>query len=810
MDKFVKLVNEYIGTEKHWRVLENANMGYSVQGLNNFIKERVSATYWLQEIYTKEIAEAHISASLHIHDLGSLCAYCCGWDLLDLLTVGMRGVSGKIEADPPKHFQSAIDQIINFLFSLSGEIAGAVAFSNFDTFLAPFVLYDGLSYDEVKQFIQGFVFKINTPTRTGFQCISEDTEILTSSGWKKFFEISIGDSIKTFNINTNSIEDQVVQNVFTSSYRGEMYSLKTQDTDQLISPQHRVVWKKNANSIYTITPIEECLNNNSIILPMVDRIESIDDLPLLVKDADLTVKDQVVQKKDVTKVYYNGIIWCPTTINGTIIARRNGKVFITGNCPFSNITMDLNVPSSLRDTPVILGGKSDWHIGTYDGYRMGIYDKEEVEVSKKHDKDEEVYYKEKDMEYINKYSYKTAVYGDFQVEMDMINEAFCEVMIEGDSKGRIHTFPIPTYNLTKEFQWDDPKFEKMWEMTSKYGNAYFGNYINSGMNPEDSRSFCCRLNLSLKDLQQRNGGLFASAPLTGSIGVVTINMPRIAYLAKKQVDSTLVSSEYYRRLDELLVIARNSLVIKRKYIENQTELGLYPYAKFYLRNIKERRGEYWYNHFNTIGILGMNEACEIIYGSDIISNEGKQLAIDTLLHIRKRLLEFQEEDNMLYNLEATPGEGTTYRFAKADKEEFKDIITQGKKYPYYTNSTNVPVDWSSNLFEILDHQNDILPLYNGGSANHNYIGESIKNFNVCKDLVKKIATNYKIPYFSITPTFSVCLIHGYMSGEHFKCPTCGEDCEVYSRVVGFYRPITQWNVGKQEEFRDRKVATYDA
>lgn len=580
-------VDQYIG-KMDWRVNENSNMSYSLQGLNNHISTAVISKYWLNKIYPKEVAEAHINGDFHLHDLGVLGVYCCGWDLRDLLLNGFTGVEGKVASRPAKHFRSALGQIVNFFYTLQGEAAGAQAFSNFDTYLAPFIYYDKLTYSDVKQALQEFVFNTNVPTRVGFQS------------------------------------------------------------------------------------------------------------------------------------------------------------------PFTNITLDLVPPSTLKDEPVIVGGQ--------------IMDR---------------------------------TYKEFQREMDMFNMAFAEVMMEGDAKGRIFSFPIPTYNITKDFDWDSPVVDKIMEMTAKYGLPYFSNFVNSDMKPEDARSMCCRLRLDNRELRKRGGGLFGANPLTGSIGVVTINLPRIGYLSKSE-------DEYFERLARLMDIAKTSLEIKREVLEDLTKKGLYPYSRFYLRDIYARFGEYWKNHFNTIGIVGMHESLLNFMGVGIDTKEGREFAIKVLDFMRERIRKYQEETGILYNLEATPAEGTSYRLARKDKQMFPDIITSGKDEPFYTNSTQLPVDYTDDIFTALDHQEELQIRYTGGTVLHGFVGEKIDDIQVCKEIVKKIAYNYRIPYYTITPTFSVCPDHGYVAGEHFSCPTCGKECEVYSRVVGYYRPVQCWNKGKQEEFKFRK------
>lgn len=582
------MVSNYIN-EIDWQIKENSNMTYSLQGLHDYVSSFVTKKYWLNKVYPKEIREAVNSGDFHIHDLGYLATYCCGWDLTDLLMKGFRGVKGKVETSPAKHFRVALGQIVNFFYTLQGETAGAQAFSNFDTLLAPFIRHDNLDYKQVKQSIQEFIYNSNVPTRVGFQT------------------------------------------------------------------------------------------------------------------------------------------------------------------PFSNITMDLTPPGNLKNNPVIIGGQA-----------------------------------------------QKETYKEFQKEMDMLNQAFAEVMSEGDAAGRVFTFPIPTYNITKDFNWDNPVLKPVWEMTAKYGIPYFANFINSEMKPDDARSMCCRLRLDNRELYKRGGGLFGAAPLTGSVGVVTINMPRIGYLSKTK-------EEFFARLGQLMDMARESLEIKRKTIEAFTEKGLYPYAKFYLDGVKKMRNSYWGNHFSTIGLIGMNEALLNFLKKDIASSGGKKFAIEVLDFMRERLVLYQEQTGNLYNLEATPGEGTSYRLARTDKNKYPDIITAGKVEPYYTNSTQLPVDYTQDLFNALKLQDDIQTKYTGGTVLHGFLGERISDHEIVKSLIKKVFTKFKLPYFTITPTFSICPTHGYINGEHFICPKCTieQPCEVYSRVVGYLRPIQQWNKGKQEEFKER-------
>lgn len=591
----IDMVDEYL-KQLDWQVNENSNMGYSIQGLNNYLASAMSKNYWLNKIYPNEIKEAHENGDIHIHDLNIISVYCVGWDLKDLLSEGFTGVEGKVASKPAKHFRTALGQMVNFLYTMQGESAGAQAFSNFDTLLAPFVRYDGLNYKQVKQALQEFVFNMNVPTRVGFQT------------------------------------------------------------------------------------------------------------------------------------------------------------------PFSNVTMDLTVPSYYKDQCVIVGGEM-----------------------------------------------KEETYGDFQNEMNMINKAFFEVMMEGDASGRVFTFPIPTYNITKDFDWNNPDLDGLWEMSAKYGIPYFSNFVNSDMNPEDARSMCCRLRIDNRQLEYRGGGLFGSNPLTGSIGVVTINLPKIAY-------QTNSKEEFFEVLNDRMEIAKESLEIKRKLLERLTDGGLYPYTKFYLRDIKARFGVYWKNHFSTIGLVGMNEACENLLNCGIIDQKGHDFAVEVMDYMRDLIVKFQEETGNNYNLEATPAEGTSYRLAKLDKKNLVDIkcandneyYSQGAE-PYYSNSTQLPVNCTDDIFELLDHQDDLQTKYTGGTVVHIFAGERINDINTMKNLVKKICDNYHLPYFTFSPTFSVCPTHGYVAGEHSTCPDCGSECEIYSRIVGYIRPVKQWNKGKKAEFCNRKT-----
>lgn len=549
-----KLIEDYLQITD-WRVSENSNLNYSLQGLNFYLASSIASQYWLNKIYPPEVRDAHISGALHLHDLGALSVYCCGWDLFDLLIQGFGGIPAKVESAPPRHLRSALGQLVNFFYTLQGESAGAVAISNFDTLLAPFVRHDKLGYPEVKQAIQEFVFNMNVPTRVGFQT------------------------------------------------------------------------------------------------------------------------------------------------------------------PFSNITLDLMVPAMFRDQPIVIGGE-----------------------------------------------YQESTYGEYQAEMDLINRAFAEIMLGGDASGRVFTFPIPTYNLSNNFDWESELLAPIWAMTGKYGTPYFANFINSDMNPEDARSMCCRLRLDNRELRKRMGGMFASAPLTGSIGVVTLNLPHIA-------QSTSGEADFQKELLRLMEISRTSLEIKRKLLEQFMEQKLYPYSAHYLESVKARTGKYWSNHFSTIGLIGMHEACQMAVGKGIDAPEGKAFAERSMDFMLDELQRFQRETGSLYNLEATPAEGASYRLARIDRKNHPGMISSGTEdTPYYTNSTQLPVNFSEDLFEVLDHQDSLQTRYTGGTVVHVFLGEKIDDWKQVRALVRTIAENYRLPYFTITPTFSVCPVHGYIAGNHPYCP----------------------------------------
>ncbi len=581
---YKSLVDSYVNVTD-WRVKENSTVTYSVGGLILSNSGAITANYWLSEIYDAEIADAHRNADIHIHDLSMLTGYCAGWSLKQLIKEGLGGVPGKITSAPAKHLVSLCNQMVNFLGIMQNEWAGAQAFSSFDTYLAPFVKVDNLSYAEVKNCIQSFIFGVNTPSRWGTQA------------------------------------------------------------------------------------------------------------------------------------------------------------------PFSNITLDWTVPADLKDLPAIVGGK--------------------------------------EMDF---------TYGDCKAEMDMINRAFIETMIEGDANGRGFQYPIPTYSITKDFDWSETENNKLlFEMTAKYGTPYFSNYINSDMEPSDVRSMCCRLRLDLRELRKKSGGFFGSGESTGSVGVVTINLPRIAFQSASE-------KEFYARLDKLLDISARSLHIKRTVITKFLDEGLYPYTKRYLGTFE--------NHFSTIGLVGMNEtalnACWL--RKNLTTEEGQKFAKDVLNHMRNRLSDYQEEYGDLYNLEATPAESTSYRLAKHDVSRFPGIITANMDgTPYYTNSSHLPVGYTEDIFTALDLQDELHTLYTSGTVFHAYMGEKLPTWKSCADLVRKIAENYRLPYYSMSPTYSVCKNHGYITGEQYTCPQCGENTEVYSRITGYYRPVQNWNDGKAQEFKDRKL-----
>ena len=583
----IQLMNNYLD-ESDWQVKENANgADRSVMALYNYTREEFVKLYWLSEIYPVEVANAHETGAMHIHDLGFLSPYCSGWDLYQLILQGFKGE--RQSSAPARHLSTILGQLANSIFATQLENAGAQAFSSFDTYLAPFVYYDGLGYDEVKRLLKSFVFEINMPMRVG------------------------------------------------------------------------------------------------------------------------------------------------------------------GQAPFSNLTFDLSCPENLKDTGVVIGGNMT------------------------------------DM-----------TYGQFQDEMDMINRAFVACMMEGDSEGRLFTFPIPTLNVTADFPWKNEVVGEWLALTNKFGTPYFANFVNSDLSPEDARSMCCRLRLDQRELRKRGGGLFGSNPLTGSIGVVTLNLPRIGYQAKDEMT-------FFKKLDNVVDIAITSLELKRKYIEQWTNEGLYPYCRLYLEDIKAKSGGYWTNHFSTIGLVGMNEALMNFMGQDIGSKEGLDMANKIMDHLRERMAQVQEETGNMYNLEATPAESTAYRLALKDRKNYPEIYAQGtKEIPYYSNSSQLPPHYSEDIFEVVDLQDELQAKYTGGTVLHLYTADLIEEPELVGLLIQKIFNRYELPYVSYTPTFSHCPAHGYIRGQHFECPKCGAKALVYSRVTGYYRPVQAYNQGKQQEFRDRR------
>ena len=586
--KIVTLFDQYLDGDDY-SVKNNANMQKSVSGLNNFVREEITKTYWLDKIYPAAIAQAHRSGAFHLHDLGFFGPYCVGWDLRQLLVLGFTGVTGKVSAAPADSLRAALNQIVNATFTLQGEAAGAQAWSSFDTYLAPFIRHDHLDYSAVREHLAEFIFNMNVATRAGFQC------------------------------------------------------------------------------------------------------------------------------------------------------------------PFSNITLDLRCPKTLHDEYVIIGGVM-----------------------------------------------QDTTYGEYQAEMDLFNLAFCDVMLAGDSQGRVFSFPIPTINLTPDTDWDSPVMTQILALTGKYGIPYFANYINSDLNPEDAVSMCCRLRLDVRELRKRGGGLFGSNPLTGSIGVVTLNLPRLGYECRTE-------DEFFTRLGELADLAKDSLEIKRKVVEAQTVAGLYPYSAFYLQSVKERTQEYWANHFNTIGIVGMHECLLNLKKVGLATEAGQQFALKVMHFLRDKLQTYQAATGHIYNLEATPAEGVSSRLAKLDRATYADIVTAGTaEAPYYTNSTQLPVGYTDDVFTMIKWQDQLQSLYTGGTVVHLYTGEKLDDPAAIKSLLQKIFTQYQMPYLSLTPTFSICPAHGYLAGEHWQCPTCGATTEVWSRVVGFLRPVGDYNAGKRQEYRERR------
>jgi ribonucleoside-triphosphate reductase len=1074
--KDIDVVDGYLSM-MDWKVNENSNMAYSLQGLNVYATESIISHYWLNKIYPPEIGEAHTKGSYHIHDLGTLGSYCVGWDLKDILLLGFRGVSGKIESKPAKHFSTALMQVVNYLYTLQGEAAGAQALSNFDSLLAPFIRYDGLQYKDIKQEMQKFLFNMNVPTRVGFQSLAHDEPIIFRKNGKikveligKLIEENFGENRKSILNNVDgyghlskgsfAIKPNDKYEVMSFNKKGEIQwrpvkalikhrihtngfkRIRTGSGEIKVSPAHSL-FKSNSNTIKPVMVKElECAQPNSTLngknhilavntlkqnmlgdsekIDVFDLIEELpekirkrifiqaDNVPLIKEKIgtlygslkEFLYKDGRTDKTTLYEGFRNNIVAFETYIKYSDTVREDAKIYIK---PYNNnvyerflskeklknfvkltawfitegkashsgivisqekikskeilaIAKSLGITVSIDETrgystktksktntlisnmkmsglytyilPYLAGATSKEKTipsfifdlnTTYrnifletlfkgDGYvdkrskrisyssmsdklltaisllsiankwrvrvvpknleRAGtlliyknprkklditiqetagvpvyeIHDYKnnwgwEYDISVDSDGGEEnfvggtglVFYHNSPFTNITldltvpTYLAEEPViiggdlkddsYSDFTDEMDMINRSFAEMMYEGDAKERPFSFPIPTYNITKDFNWNNDCLDPIFKMTARYGVPYFSNFINSDMKPDDVRSMCCRLRISNRELKKRGGGLFGANPKTGSVGVVTINMPQIGYLAKDDND-------FFERLDKLMELAKQSLEIKRELIENLTSSGLHPYSRFYLSDVKKTFGEYWKNHFSTIGLIGMNDALLNFMNKSIGDKEGKQFAERVLDHMREKMADFQEETGNIFNLEGTPGEGTSYRLPRIDKVQYPDIrIYNQEKYhggnggrgvePYYTNSTQLPVGFTSDVFEALELQDSLQSKYTGGTVLHIFLGEE-PSIGATKNLVRKVAENYHLPYYTITPTFSICPDHGYLSGEHATCPICAgqnktTSCEVYSRVVGYLRPVNQWNRGKQQEFADRKT-----
>jgi len=866
-----RIIDDYVSSID-WRTKENSNVGYSIGGLILHNSSALIANYWLNEVYTPEIAEAHQKASFHIHDLGFLGGYCAGWSLRQLVEEGLGGVEGKISSKPASHLVTLCNQMVNFLGVMQNEWAGAQAFSSFDTYLAPFIKKENLSDKKIKQALQSFIFGVNTPSRWG--CVPISTRVLSTRGWKKYNELTEQDYIYTWK--NGSLNICKVNKVIVKEYKDKLIEFYNDQYryKQRVTKNHRVLvsltnkkseeaiimtaeeiasnknnkyWhlptsfniEKNENSInltdeeiilaamiYTDGSID--MRKNSVhkikyhksqnrlrklpynpedifikcglkfsrkekingfgkvsydwvfygdsarfIYNLVESREYIsekflemnqnqaniflniwelhdgdeirhrcqcDNNKIIEQILHINILAGKVGSQDIRNLYsgtkvnytktiepkqisfqireidYDDKVWCPNVDDGTaIFLSEDNSVFISGQtqAPFSNITLDWVCPEDMKEKKAIVGGK------------------------------------EQDF-----------TYGDCQPEMDRLNSIYIDLILEGDANGRGFQYPIPTYNLTKEFNWDGPNCQKLFEMTGKYGTPYFQNFINSDLNPSDVRSMCCRLQLSLTELRKRGGGLFGADEFTGSMGVVTINLPQIAFLAIDEQD-------FYERLEKLMVLAKDSLILKRKKVTELNNMGMFPYTKRYLSSFR--------NHFNTIGVCGMNEACINFFDKDIASEEGKAFAERVLNFMRDKMVHFQEETGELFNLEATPAESTSYRLAKHDKKNFPGIHTSGNGEPYYTNSSQLPVNYTDDIFEALDHQESLQCAYTGGTVVHTNLGQRVEDWKTTRELVKTIASNYKIPYFTISPIYSICPVHGYLDGEHEFCPKCKEE-----------------------------------
>jgi anaerobic ribonucleoside-triphosphate reductase len=1063
VDESSERIDKYL-KELDWQIYENANMTFSLQGLNQYAISDVSKKYWLNKIYPKEIREAAASEAIHIHDLESISTYCCGWDLYDLLKKGFRGVPAKLECRPPKHLRTALGQLVNFFYTLQGESAGAQAVSNFDTLMAPFIRYDGLSYPQVKQAMQEFLYNCMVPTRVGFQSLCwDELVVVKEKGEIKFKEI--GELIdKEFEKNSHRVIEKHAQSyaienhddysVLSFNEQGkaiwskvkafirhkvpkdsEFVKVRTNRGEVKVSKAHSLfsfsdfnggfnIEPKSSEDVkitrnyYDLSPDNHFIGLKSLdnqgnkeelnLIDIIDKTSHIDKNVfvkinptrtlegirnnIFLEKQSLTpfykefgIKDRGVWQdwlekksirydiwhrygdlnKEVEFKLKNSNLWYPKVLKGELLENfvklcawyiteghtgistplyvsqspsENSKEIIdilkqlnalgeisendnysqgkesfakvlkiTGKGLLSEIisrscdclAFNKVIPSFIFELSpkyqkifleTLLKGDASQYNNHWDyatcskklssslslllaqnNYRFSVYlektseknknwrDKWIIRIYKEGTKAKKSYFvndfearpclKIEKFKYDKEYEYDISVdlaqenfvggggllafhntpflnltldikppnflakqpvliggkpqketYGEFQEEINMLVKAFYEGLMEGDAKGRPFTFPIPTVSITKDFEWDNPYLEPLWEATAKYGVNYFQNFINSDLSPEDVRSMCCRLRLNNKELYMRGGGLFGSAPLTGSIGVVTVNLPRIGYLSKTK-------KEFFKRLAHMMDLAKESLEIKRKALNNFMEKGLYPYSKFYLESVKKIRGSHIGNHFSTIGLMGMNEALLNFLGENVGSRQGKKFALEILDFMRGKLVKYQKETGYLYNLEATPGEGTSFKQAKADKEDFPDIITAGtKKAPYYTNSSQLPVDHTDDAFKALKLQDDLQCRYTGGTVLHLFLGERIQDPGSAKALVKKVFEKFHLPYVTLTPTFSICPSHGYLTGEHFNCPKCTieQPCEVYSRIVGYIRPVNQWHIGKKQEFKERK------